>query len=739
MNHGHASIRRAVLVPLGLSIALLVLAGVFGAWRLMTQETMREAAAGRERLRQDLERSMELEGRILSGTLDMLAASDRVELLASGDRARLHKLYGGIFDRLKNAFEVSHLYLLDADRRVILRLHEPAAFGDVLDRATLRQAEESGRETRGLDIGSFGNLNLRVVRPLELNGARVGYIELSKDEMRILPAAIDLLGGDFVLALHRATVEKRHISGDLGAVAGVPQNALESFVVRQSTLERIPPALLARMGADEPGEPFLLSFGDRDLTAALLDLHDAEDGIAGRVALLRDVTLRMEEMRTFCVGLAVAGVLLGLGLMLFIDRRVAQVEQRLGATTDSLRAEVEQRRRNQEALALATDEALAASRAKSEFLATMSHEIKTPLNGIIGFTDLTLDTDLGEEQRQNLRFVRDSAGALLAVINDVLDLARLEAGSMRITAAPFSPSALCAGVRELFAPEAARKGLSLSVDLVAGLPVSLLGDEARIRQVLVNLVGNAVKFTQRGGVRVLVSGQPLAAADASVREEGEVWRIAFCVEDSGPGIPEEHRERIFEPFTQSEATMTRRFGGTGLGLALVRRLTQLMGGEVALQSSSGAGASFCVTLPLARGGSEDAPQVSPPMPRRILVAEDNLVNQLLARKLLARLGREAVVAQDGQEALRLLAEGTFEAALLDLNMPRLDGLALARAVRAGQTGDPAMRLIGVSAQPERSVRAEVLAAGMDAYVEKPLSLARLTELLGGEGTNPAQG
>jgi signal transduction histidine kinase/DNA-binding response OmpR family regulator len=417
------------------------------------------------------------------------------------------------------------------------------------------------------------------------------------------------------------------------------------------------------------------------------------------------------------------------------DGKVIEVEaHRMGdGRTVRTYTDITERKQVEGALAAARDAAEAANRAKSAFLAAMSHEIRTPMNGVLGMIEVLERTPPGPAQARPIAVMRESADALLRIIDDLLDFSKIEAGRMELENLPFSLRGLIEGAVDTLAVGARNKGLHLFADPPVAGPDMVAGDPLRVRQILFNLVGNAIKFTERGFVRI----------QSATGGEGGKVAVALHVEDSGVGMNAEQLGRLFQPFAQADTSTTRRYGGTGLGLSIVRRLARMMGGDVTVQSEPGRGSRFTVTLlldaadPLSMPAAE-SPSVLPAADAegeapRLLVVDDHPVNREVLARQLELLGCASEMAEDGAKALELWRAGRYRVVLVDLHMPVMDGLDLARAIRREEASDPARgrtALIAVTANALKGEDERCFAAGMDGFLPKPLALEALARALG---------
>jgi len=441
----------------------------------------------------------------------------------------------------------------------------------------------------------------------------------------------------------------------------------------------------------------------------------------GRVAVVVS-TARLqagdELKRSILFSAGVGGAVAFLFALLFVSLYIGPIVR----VTESAFAKLEE----------TTAKALQSARLKSEFLANMSHEIRTPMNGVLGMMELLSRTPLDEKQRRYLETLQTSAGGLMSVVNDILDFSKIEAGKMELREETCRVRDLLDEVTELFAARAELRGVRLLAKVEHDVPTQVEADTERVRQVLSNLVGNAVKFTESGRITVR----------ASVEEcQGQLFQLRFEVSDTGVGIEPAMQSKLFEAFSQVDGSLTRKHGGTGLGLAICKQLVELMKGRIGVTSQPGQGSSFWFVLPLRRLESTagvmpiSRPLATlPPLPhdaarRVILVAEDNAINQEVLRELLAELGYEAHIVGTGLEALTALEQYAYPVVLMDCQMPELDGYAAAREIRRREVGAQHVTLIAVTAHAFEGEREKALAAGMDDFVTKPISAALLGEVI----------
>jgi len=511
--------------------------------------------------------------------------------------------------------------------------------------------------------------------------------------------------------------------------------------------KRANPGFLAAMGGHAASElthrntfsAFEGVVESRDVVSSYVPVRDADGRVVAVVELYDDVTALLRHIHdTQAAMFAVVAIVLlplYLGLVALVKRADSVIRQQHDELTHSadalhdanegLEARVQARTAE---LVAAIDAAKRADAAKSQFLSTMSHEIRTPLNGVLGMAELLRDTRLDAEQSRYTGAILAAGRSLHELLSDVLDLAKIEENRVVIERVDFAPAAVLDELATVYTELASARGNRLETDVDALKGLIVAGDPMRLRQVLVNLLGNAIKFTEGG--RITVSAQRIDAPAGDARS----W-LRFGVRDSGVGISPDALQRLFQRFEQADSSTTRRYGGSGLGLVICRRLVELMGGSIQVDSEPGRGSHFQVDLPF-----EPASGAVPtgPMPlavvrsapgARVLVAEDNAINQQVVTALLRRLGAQVQLVSDGVQAVQACRDGRFDLLLLDCQMPEMDGYEAAKQIRAMQAQGSRVPIVALTANASAEDRERCLAAGMDDYLTKPITSAKLTEVV----------
>ena len=755
MKKNENKIKLHFIVPLTLAILVLLAICIITLHQLHNHYINEEMQRSVDEVSHYFQIQLKKDAALLGAIVGFLQKDkDLRQAWLAGDRQALLRYASPIFENIRSQHDITHFYFCGLDRVNFLRVHKPERNGDYIDRFTMDQAAISGKSAWGIELGPLGTFTLRFVYPWRIDGKLAGYIELGKEIEHITPELAASADAELFFIINKSYLDRADWQQGLKMLGRTNNwDQFADFIITDSSTTEIPlhtiSDQLKRHYVSQ--EKFTLEISkDRNYFGGFVPLYDAGDIEVGKIVVLKDITLRRAALRRLSTSLAwICGTVSTL-LLIFFYLYTARIERRFKDAYNGLLTEIEEHKKTKikvqklnkyliEAAELADEmaqKAVLANQFKSEFLANMSHEIRTPMNAVIGFSDMLAEDELSEEQAGNVNLIRDAAQNLLALINDILDFSKIEAGKLDIETIDCSMAQLITGIDSMMSPIANGKGLDFQVVQCDNLPTNIKTDPARVRQCLINLVNNAIKFTSDGHVYVNIS----------LFKEDDKPFIRFDVEDTGIGVPKDRQEAIFEAFSQADGNTSGKYGGTGLGLAITRQLAGLLGGKLSLTSEHGKGSVFSLIIPANMDinsvtlldGNQMATQTKKvgqssengdilEVSGNVLVAEDAKPNQILIKKLLEKHGLTVIIAENGQEAVQIAAEDNFDIIFMDVQMPIMNGYEATATLRKNNIKTP---IVALTANAMKGDARRCLDGGFDEYMSKPIERDRLAEVLG---------
>ena len=715
-------LKRNILAPSIILQLVIVIAAFFVVYSLQSRDIQHETQSRLNAFSEVWQTTLGLESEKIKGLLSFLDRDeDLQQIWLRRDREELYRYSSEIFQRIKSDYQITHFYFIDLEGRVFLRVHNPKRFGDKVGRWTMLKAKENQSLASGIELGTYGHFTLRVVKPCFVDGQLVGYLELGEEIEHIIPNIRKILEADLFLVVNKSLVDYENwlmVGGDNQTPDHWKQFERQLLIAK--TASELPLAIRDSISNNDNS---LKVFQQDGLTMHLgnTEVQDASGEIVGSVYLQRDVTADRQRLEGFMLIFTLLAMLLGVITAWFLYRQTQRSENEIKKgrlVIESKNKELQQ----------SLSETRQANKAKSELIANISHEIRTPMNGIVGAAELLKDESKTPEQKTYTDLIASSAQNLLHLINDLLDISKIESGKLTLEKEAFNLSNIISNVELLMAERATAKNLELISDISAIKDKQFIGDPSRVQQIITNIVGNAIKFTEQGSVRVVTQ------LDDSFREADKTVLVKIIIADTGIGIEPEYIDQLFSRFVQADSSITRRFGGTGLGLAISKQLTQMMDGTINVSSQPGKGSEFIVEIPFEIAPSQSPIEESKPdlhrdYQRRVLLAEDNTVNQLVISEFLKKLGILVDIAQDGIEAFDQFCDGEFDLIMMDMQMPNMDGISACKLIR--QLDEPKSKtpIIAMTANAMEADKRSCFEAGMNGFISKPVYMNDLVNEL----------